>query len=118
MKTQQTPPDLIFFYSILRQHCKQPTRTKITNLARVISKNSRINQQHFLKISVVFENRNRKRSNCHTSFFNARNGSEAFLYTPPEPYATMRLFACFNWNQQSQFLNNININAEFTEVPV
>ena len=59
-----------------------------------------------------------KEATAMLHFLNARNGTEAFLYTPPEPYATMRLFSCFNWNQQSQFLNNININAEFTEVSV
>ena len=72
----------------------------------------------FLKISVVFENRTAKEATAMLHFLNARNGTEAFLYTPPEPYPTMRLFSCFNWNQQSQFLNNININAEFTEVSV
>jgi phage-related protein len=116
--TDSTRPHFFFTPSYGNAVNNEP-RTKITQFGEGYQQRipESINNT-LLKISVIFENRTAKEATAILHFLNARNGSEAFLYTPPEPYATMKLFSCFNWSQQSQFLNNININAEFTEVPV
>jgi len=116
--TDSERPHFFFTPSYGVNVANQP-RTKITQFGEGYQQRipESINN-NLLRLSVTFENRSAREATAILHFLNARNGSQAFLYTPPEPYATMKLFACFNWSEQSQFYNNISINAEFTEVPV
>jgi len=116
--TDATRPHFFFTPSYGASIQNQP-RTKITQFGEGYQQRIPESVNNILlQGTFAFENRSAKEAKAILHFLNARNGSEAFLFTPPEPYATMRLFMCMNWTQQSQFYNNISINAEFTEVPV
>jgi len=116
--TDATRPHFFFIPSYGASIQNQP-RTKITQFGEGYQQRIPESVNNILlQGTFSFENRSAQEAKAILHFLNARNGTEAFLFTPPEPYATMRLFMCMNWTQTSQFYNNISINAEFMEVPV
>lgn len=61
-----------------------------------------------------FENRDDTEANNITAFFEARNGAEAFDWTPPRGNAGK--YICQQWNVDMINCNNNTISATFIEV--
>lgn len=49
-------------------------------------------------------------------FFYARNGKDAFLFTPPPPFGILKKWVVEQWNHNQIFYNNSTITARFREV--
>ena len=72
---------------------------------------------NLLNLDLSFEGRAEKETLAILHFLNVRRAAEAFLYTPPAPFATEKLFVCKNFNSTVVFRDNFNIKAKFEEVP-
>lgn len=70
-----------------------------------------------LKIDLSFDLRGAAETAAIVHFLTARAGVESFLFTPPEPYATLRNFLCRSWNHTAIFYENNSIKAAFEQVP-
>lgn len=70
-----------------------------------------------LKIDLSFDLRSAAESAAIIHFLNSRAGAESFLFTPVEPYATLRNFVCRSWSHTLIFYENNSIRASFEQVP-
>lgn len=70
-----------------------------------------------LKIDLSFDLRGSAEAAAIVHFLTARAGVESFLFTPPEPYATLRNFLCRSWNHTAIFYENNSIKTAFEQVP-
>ena len=72
---------------------------------------------NLLVFELHFDLRRTKEAAAMTHFLNLRAGKEAFLFTPPSPYATLKLFKCAQWTNTMVFYDNYSISAQFEEIP-
>lgn len=70
-----------------------------------------------LKIDLSFDLRGADEAAAIIHFLTARAGVESFLFTPSEPYATLRNFLCRSWNHTALFYENNLIKTSFEQVP-
>lgn len=70
-----------------------------------------------LKIDLSFDLRGSAETAAIAFFLNARAGVQSFLFTPPEPYSTLRNFVCRSWTQTIIFFENNTIRTTFEQVP-
>lgn len=70
-----------------------------------------------IKIDLTFELRSNAESAAIIHFLSARAGSESFLFTPQEPYATLRNFICRSWTHTAVFFENNLIKTAFEQIP-
>jgi len=70
-----------------------------------------------LKIDLSFDLRSAAESAAIIHFLNSRAGAESFLFTPVEPYSTLRNFVCKSWSHTLIFYENNSIRASFEQVP-
>lgn len=72
---------------------------------------------NLLNLELSFDGRDEQETLAIIHFLNVRRASEAFLYTPPAPFATERLFVCKKISSTVIFRDNFNIKVSFEEVP-
>ena len=70
-----------------------------------------------IKIDLTFELRSNAECAAIIHFLTARAGAESFLFTPQEPYATLRNFVCRSWNHTAVFFENNMVKTAFEQVP-
>ena len=73
---------------------------------------------NLIKISLNFESRNNQEARAISHFLSLRKGKESFLFTPPSPYASEKLFIARNWNYSMKFYNNNDVKTTFEEVTI
>jgi phage-related protein len=71
---------------------------------------------NLIKIDLSFDKRETYETAAIIHFLTLRKGSEAFVFSLPEPYTSSRLVICRNWSNNYNFSNNYNIKATFEEV--
>lgn len=71
-----------------------------------------------IKIDLTFDTRGSLEARAINLFLQERSASEPFLYTPPDPFATLRLFVCRKWTNNVKFFDNNAVTATFEEVPL
>jgi len=71
---------------------------------------------NLLSLSLNFDKRNEKEATAIAHFLAQRKGSQAFVFLPPAPYASMKKFVCKKWDVSMQFENSFGISATFGEV--
>lgn len=69
-----------------------------------------------LKLDLSFNNRDEKEATAIAHFLHTRGAKEAFAFTPPSPYGSIRKFICRSWDVTMAFHNNFSIKASFEEV--
>lgn len=70
-----------------------------------------------LQYDIRFEVRTYQEAFAILHFLDERAGSESFVWTPPPPYASQKLFICKDWTHQELFRDNHTINGRFLERP-
>ena len=70
-----------------------------------------------LTLSITFEKRNSLETTAINHFLNQRKGAEAFVFTPPAPFATAAKFICNSFNTNYVFFDNYTVTATFQQVP-
>tara|TARA_R110000796_G_scaffold37006_5_gene93676 strand:- start:784 stop:1332 length:549 start_codon:yes stop_codon:yes gene_type:complete len=73
---------------------------------------------NLINLDLTFENRKSSEAKAILHFLKERSGSEPFLYTPTEPYSSLKLFICPQWSHTSEFFDNNSITAKYREVPL
>lgn len=68
-----------------------------------------------LDLDLSFDNRKLNEISAILHFFNIRQGTESFLFTPPPPYAKRKRFICKTWNHVPVFYDNHSVKAKFEE---
>jgi phage-related protein len=71
-----------------------------------------------LNLSLSFGLRDATETTAILHFFESRQGTDQFLYTPPDPYSKQKLFVCKAWSSNYNFFDNYDITATFNEVPL
>lgn len=71
-----------------------------------------------LPFNLSFDRRTDSEARAILHFLNTRKGSESFVFIPPFPFNTQKLFVCENWTHSQVFVDNHTIRCGFTEVPV
>lgn len=71
-----------------------------------------------LKIDLTFETRDSQETKAINLFLQERSATEAFLFTPPDPFASLKLFVCRKWSNTNKFFNNNTVTTTFEEVPL
>ena len=69
-----------------------------------------------LKVDVSFDNRDEKEVTAMAHFLHTRGAKDAFAFTPPSPYGSMKKFVCRTWDVSMNFHNNFSLKASFEEV--
>jgi len=69
-----------------------------------------------LKVDVAFDNRDEKEVTAMAHFLHTRGAKDAFAFTPPSPYGSMKKFVCRTWDISMNFHNNFSLKASFEEV--
>ena len=69
-----------------------------------------------LKVDVSFDNRDEKEVTAMAHFLHTRGAKDAFAFTPPSPYGSMKKFVCRSWDVNMNFHNNFSLKASFEEV--
>lgn len=69
-----------------------------------------------LGADLVFEKRAIAEATAILHFLNQRQGKEAFIFTPPQPFDQAKLFRSPQWSMTQPFYNNYSIRAAFEEV--
>lgn len=69
-----------------------------------------------LSIDLIFDTRGAMEARAINLFLQERSGREAFLFTPPDPFASLKLFVCRKWSNNVKFFKNNSISAMFEEV--
>jgi phage-related protein len=69
-----------------------------------------------LKVDVTFDNRDEKEVTAMAHFLHTRGAKDAFAFTPPSPYGSMKKFVCRSWDINMNFHNNFSLKASFEEV--
>ena len=70
-----------------------------------------------LTLSVTFDKRNELETTAINHFLNQRKGAEAFVFTPPAPFATAAKFICKSFNTNYVFFDNYTVSATFEQTP-
>jgi|10_taG_2_1085330.scaffolds.fasta_scaffold01081_5 phage-related protein len=70
-----------------------------------------------LNLSLSFGLRDANQTRAILHFLEARQGTDQFLFTPPDPYSKQKLFVCKAWASNYNFFDNYDITATFEEVP-
>lgn len=68
-----------------------------------------------LRLDLTFEKRPIAEITAILHFLHQRKGREAFVYTPPKPYNTAKLFKAESWNVVQPFHNNYGLRVQFVE---
>lgn len=68
-----------------------------------------------LPFSLIFDKRTDMEARAILHFLNTRKGNESFVFTPPFPFNTNKLFRCEEFNHTQVFANNHTVNAVFSE---
>lgn len=68
-----------------------------------------------LKLNLNFDLRTNAEATAILHFLHTRGGWESFIFTPPDPYSTKKLFICKDWATSFNFLDNYTIKAVFEE---
>jgi len=68
-----------------------------------------------LPIELTFDKRTDDEARAILHFLYFRKGAESFVFTPPFPYNTNKLFKCERYRHSQIFANNHTISATFTE---
>lgn len=71
-----------------------------------------------LPFSLTFDKRTDAEARAILHFLHLRKGSESFVFVPPFPYNTNKLFKCEQLEHSQIFANNHTVNAIFNEVVV
>ena len=71
---------------------------------------------NLLKVSLSFDKRDEAETKAISHFLHQRGAQEAFAFTPPSPYGSMKKFVCRSWDVTMNFQNNYSISATFEEV--
>jgi phage-related protein len=71
---------------------------------------------NLLKVSLNFDKRDEAETKAISHFLHQRGAQEAFVFTPPSPYNSMKKFVCRSWDVTMNFQNNYSISATFEEV--
>ena len=69
-----------------------------------------------IKISLSFDKRDEKEVSAIAHFLHTRGAQEAFAFTPPSPYGSVKLFVCRSWDVTMNFKDNFSVKATFEEV--
>jgi phage-related protein len=68
-----------------------------------------------LTLNLNFELRDSNEARAILHFLYTRKAVETFAFTPPAPYADVKLFVCKEWTHNEVFFNNHSIRAKFEE---
>lgn len=68
-----------------------------------------------LDLELIFELRNYKENFAINHFLFSREGYESFIWTPPPPYSSQKIFICEEWTHSEIFRQNHTIRARFLE---
>lgn len=71
-----------------------------------------------LSLNLTFDKRSNSEARAILHFLHTRKGTESFVFTPPFPYNSNKLFKCEQWDHSQKFANHHIINVLFTEVVV
>ena len=71
---------------------------------------------NLLKVSLNFDKRDEAETKAISHFLHQRGAQEAFVFTPPSPYNSMKKFVCRSWDVTMNFQNNYSISATIEEV--
>jgi phage-related protein len=71
---------------------------------------------NLIKLSLSFQQRDEKEATAIAHFLNTRGAKEAFAFTPPSPYGSIKKFVCRSWDVKMTFQNNYGIDCTFEEV--
>ena len=71
---------------------------------------------NLLSLEISFENRTIDEISAILHFLNARNGTESFIFTPREPFNSVKRFICKEWNDTDSFFGNYSLRAKFIEI--
>ena len=69
-----------------------------------------------IKISLSFDKRDEKEVSAIAHFLHTRGAQEAFAFTPPSPYGSVKLFVCRSWDVTMNFKDNFSVKVTFEEV--
>ena len=69
-----------------------------------------------IKISLSFDKRDEQEVSAIAHFLHTRGAQEAFAFTPPSPYGSVKLFVCRSWDVTMNFKDNFSVKATFEEV--
>lgn len=69
-----------------------------------------------LKLDLVFEKRNIAETTALLHFLHERKAQEPFVYTPPIPYDSTKLFVARTWNMSQVFYNNYSVRVLVQEI--
>ncbi len=69
-----------------------------------------------LKLDLTFDKRDEKEITAMAHFLHTRGAKEAFAFTPPSPYGSVKKFVCRSWDVTMNFNNNFSIKGSFEEV--
>lgn len=68
-----------------------------------------------LTLNLTFDLRLASEARAIIHFLTQRSGWESFVFTPPEPYNTNKLFVCKEWTHVTNFQDDMQIKAQFME---
>ena len=71
---------------------------------------------NLLRVSLNFDKRDEAEATAIAHFLHQRGAQEAFAFTPPSPYNSVKKFICRSWDVTMNFQNNYQISATFEEV--
>jgi phage-related protein len=68
-----------------------------------------------LKLNLNFDLKTNDEATAILHFLHTRGGWEKFVFIPPEPYSSPRLFVCKDWGTTINYVDNYGIKAVFEE---
>jgi len=71
-----------------------------------------------LKFSLNYIGVTDKQAKAMVHFLESRRGNKQFLFTPPAPYNTQRVFISPSWNHKVNFKDNNELTVNFVEHPI
>ena len=69
-----------------------------------------------LKVSLSFDKRDEAETTAIAHFLHQRGAQEAFAFTPPSPYGSVKKFVCRSWDVTMNFEGNYSISVSLEEV--
>ena len=68
-----------------------------------------------LAFNVIFDKRNDAQTRAILHFLHQRKSTESFVWIPPFPYNSQKLFTCPSWKHTTIFQANHSIDCQFIE---